>query len=133
MSSCCCIWCKTHPNERQSLYHEKGPPISAKNSLLSTSEQMKYLHQISNVRIYRLCGKMQPVFEPVSQTATKPTTSYSIGRLVPTTLQATSPLLLRSISQQYVVTASHLLSNAACCTFYVYPYKHTLPVRFITS
>jgi hypothetical protein len=44
------------------------------------------------VRIYRLCGKMQPVLEPVSQTTTKPTTSYSIGRIVPTTLQATSPL-----------------------------------------
>ena len=41
--------------------------------------------------------------------------------------------LLRSISQQYVVTASHLPSNAARSTFYVYPYKHTLPVRFITS
>ncbi len=27
-----------------------------------------------------------------NQTATKPTTSYSIGRLAPTTLQATSPL-----------------------------------------
>ena len=40
---------------------------------------------------------------------------------------------LRSISQQYVVTASHLPSNAARSTFYVYPYKHTLPVRFITS
>jgi hypothetical protein len=41
---------------------------------------------------------------------------------------------LRSISQQYVVTASHPPSNAARSTFYIcYPYKHTLPVRFITS
>jgi hypothetical protein len=90
------------------------------------------MRECEDIQVMWEDAKMQPVLEPVSQTATKPTTSYSKGRLVPTALQATSPLL-RSISQQYVVTARRVPSNAVRCTFYVYPYKHTLPVRFITS
>ena len=74
--------------------------IVSEHSKANDNEVSRIFHlpsrsfEVSIVRIYRLCGKMQPVLEPVSQTATKPTTSYSIGRLAPSTLQATSPLTM---------------------------------------
>jgi hypothetical protein len=114
-------------------FSNKDKPRLEASSILVKSSRVMINHLWGYTGYVGRCNRLWNQF-PKQLWTTKPTTRrYSIGRLVPTTLQLPSPSL-RSISQQYVATTSHLLSNAARCTFYVYPYKHTLPVRrFITS